>query len=87
MADATFVVPIDEIVFDRTLYPRQDSQSPAKVQEYALSIAEGRFPPILLTHDYRILWVGKEQGKISDSLSIVSRNGCCAQKPSFLQKQ
>ena len=56
MADATRVtVPIDDISFDRTYYPRRDSQSPAKVQDYAASIAGGAFPPILLTHDYRIL--------------------------------
>lgn len=41
-------VKVSEIGFDRKYYTRTESQSPAKVQEYALSIADGQFPPILV---------------------------------------
>jgi hypothetical protein len=41
-------VKVSEIGFDRKYYTRTESQSPAKVQEYAISIADGQFPPILV---------------------------------------
>jgi ParB-like chromosome segregation protein Spo0J len=43
------------VIFDKELYTRTESQSPAKVQEYAKSIAGGQFPPILLSHERKLL--------------------------------
>src|SRR5262245_40926260 len=53
--ESVVTVPMEAIQFDRKYYPRKESQSPAKVQEYALSIAEGAFPPIVLNHEHFVL--------------------------------
>jgi len=46
---------VSEVVFNKDFYTRTESQSPAKVQEYAMSIAGGEFPPILLNQDNILL--------------------------------
>lgn len=48
-------INITDIVFDKKYYTRTESQSPAKVQEYAQSIAEGMFPPILINQENILL--------------------------------
>ena len=48
-------VLVSEVVFNKDFYTRTESQSPAKVQEYATSIAGGEFPPILLNQDNILL--------------------------------
>ena len=42
-------INVADVVFDKAYYTRTESQSPAKVQEYAKSIAGGMFPPILIS--------------------------------------
>ena len=46
---------VGNVVFNKDFYTRTESQSPAKVQEYATSIAGGEFPPILLNQDNILL--------------------------------
>jgi len=46
---------VSEVVFNKDYYTRTESQSPVKVQEYAMSIAGGEFPPILLNQDNILL--------------------------------
>jgi len=48
-------IKISEVVFDKAYYTRTESQSPAKVQEYARSIAGGLFPPILISESNLLL--------------------------------
>jgi hypothetical protein len=48
-AGMVHTIPITDVVFSQKHYTRTESQSPAKVQEYAKSIADGEFPPILLS--------------------------------------
>jgi len=48
-------VLVSEVVFNKDFYTRTESQSPAKVQEYATSIAGGEFPPILLNQENILL--------------------------------
>ena len=48
-------IKITEIIFNQDFYPRDESQSPEKVNEYALSIADGKFPPILIDQNNNLL--------------------------------
>lgn len=48
-------INVADVVFDRAYYTRTESQSPAKVQEYAKSIAGGMFPPILVSESNILL--------------------------------
>ena len=48
-------IDIQDVRFEKAYYTRTESQSPAKVQEYANSIEEGGFPPILLNQDNILL--------------------------------
>lgn len=52
---AVVTMKIDDVRFDKNYYTRTESQSPAKVQEYALSIAGGAFPPLLVNQDHYLL--------------------------------
>ncbi len=59
-------IPIDAVIFSREHYTRSESQSPSKAQEYAKSIAEGAFPPILLNQDKILLdgwhrWMARKE--------------------------
>ena len=56
MANGSVIsVKVADIIFDKSYYTRTESQSPKKVQEYALSIRDGNFPPILLNHEIILL--------------------------------
>ena len=46
---------INDVIFRKEYYTRTESQSPAKVQEYAKSIKDGKFPPILLNQENILL--------------------------------
>jgi biotin operon repressor len=64
-------VNLTAIRFEKEFYTRIDSQSPAKVQEYATSIAEGNFPPILLNHEDMLLdgwhrWKAAQEAGLED---------------------
>jgi hypothetical protein len=48
-------INISDIIFDKAYYTRTESQSPAKVQEYAKSIQSGVFPPILISESKILL--------------------------------
>jgi DNA modification methylase len=48
-------IKVEDVIFDKDLYTRFESKSPAKVQEYAISIADGNFPPIIINHEKKIL--------------------------------
>ena len=48
-------ISISEVDFQKKYYTRTESQSPAKVQEYAKSIEGGAFPPILLNQENILL--------------------------------
>jgi len=48
-------IKIADVVFDKAYYTRTESQSPAKVQEYAKSIVDGMFPPILISESNILL--------------------------------
>lgn len=52
---AIVTIKIADVVFDKAYYTRTESQSPAKVQEYAKSIAGGMFPPILISESNILL--------------------------------
>jgi hypothetical protein len=54
MSEVTSIL-VSEVVFNKDFYTRTESQSPAKVQEYATSIAGGEFPPILLNQENILL--------------------------------
>lgn len=65
----TITIKVADVVFDKAYYTRTESQSPAKVQEYALSIDTGLFPPILITQDNILLdgwhrWMAHKQRNI-----------------------
>jgi DNA modification methylase len=55
MSEQTVTVNLDDIRFEKEYYSRTESQSPKKVQEYAISIADGNFPPILLNQEHILL--------------------------------
>lgn len=62
-------INLSDIIFDKAYYTRTESQSPAKVQEYALSIDTGLFPPILINQDNILLdgwhrWMAHKQRNI-----------------------
>ena len=64
-------IKVNEIVFDKAYYTRTESQSPAKVQEYAKSIETGVFPPILIS-ETNILLDGWHRWKAAQDRNIES---------------
>ena len=62
-------IRVEDVVFKKEYYTRTESQSPAKVQEYAASIEDGAFPPILLNQDNILLdgwhrWKAHQEKKL-----------------------
>ncbi len=80
-------INVADIVFDKVYYTRTESQSPAKVQEYARSITGGMFPPILVTESNILLdgwhrWMAAKEcemelleATVLDSSPFVLANG------------
>jgi len=65
----TKTLGVDDVVFDKSYYTRSESQSPEKVNEYALSIEGGGFPPILVNHENILLdgwhrWMAHKKQKL-----------------------
>lgn len=74
-------ISVNDVIFKKEYYTRTDSQSPAKVQEYAKSIENGEFPHILLNQDNILLdgwhrWMAhKEKGLEKIDCEIIDTNG------------
>ena len=81
MESHIIAVHVAGIQFDKKYYTRTESQSPAKVQEYAQSIAGGAFPPILLNHESFLLdgwhrWKAAQQVKLETlDAEVLDTNG------------
>jgi biotin operon repressor len=63
------IIQTADIRFEKEYYTRTESQNPAKVQEYAMSIEHGNFPPILITHEKILLdgwhrWMAHKECKL-----------------------
>jgi len=81
------MINVSDIVFNKTYYTRFESQSPNKVKEYATSIQNGTFPPILITESNILLdgwhrWMAtkecgmeKIESKILDTSLFKTENG------------
>ena len=76
---SVITLKVSDVVFKKEYYTRTESQSPAKVQEYATSIDNGEFPPILVTEvdgEYVLLdgwhrWMAHQKRKIEEIESEV----------------
>ncbi len=69
MMSKILTLPVQDVRFEKEYYSRFESQSPAKVQEYAKSIETGAFPPILLNQDNILLdgwhrWMAHKKCKL-----------------------
>lgn len=66
---STKTLSVEEVIFDKAYYTRTESQNPEKVNEYALSIEGGAFPPILVNQENILLdgwhrWMAHKKQKL-----------------------
>ena len=66
----TKTLSVEDVIFDKAYYTRSESQSPEKVNEYALSIESGAFPPVLINQDRILLdgwhrWTAHKKKKLA----------------------
>jgi hypothetical protein len=48
-------IKVEDVIFHKPYYTRTESKSSQRAQEYALSIADGNFPPILVNQENKLL--------------------------------